>query len=173
MTVPNDKRPDVEAIARSFRATGEFFSRLGEAEQVVRLVEAMQSPEPAEFRRFLDAVPKFPGKCLALCGAVRVIVEGEELREVQLCSLRPDLTVAEKLLAMKIYNKHFGSPRLVHEETREFIEVIQHEVVEVIWPSPYQDELRANGLVNCWKEKVSVPTWSIGPPSWQCADLCV
>jgi hypothetical protein len=119
-------------------------------------------------------VPPFTGKCLALCGAVRVIVEGEELREVKLCRLKRDLTTAQRLLAQKIYEKHFGpSPRVVVEPRRGFEEVITSEVDDVIWPSPYQDDLDANGLVNCWTEKVTVATWSLGPPSWECVDVCV
>jgi hypothetical protein len=171
--------PDFEAIADSFRAVGRWFSGLGEPDQVRRVVQALQADEPGEFRELIDGLPDFPGRCLALCGAVRVIVEGEELREVRLCALRHDLTFTERLLAQEIYEKYFGSqPHVVVEGGPVFSDQppgdqpLSVESLEVVWPSPYQDELFANGLVYCWKAKVSVPTWSLGPPSWQCVDLC-
>jgi hypothetical protein len=170
---------DIEAIAGSFRAVGEWFLGLGEPDQVRRVVDALQANDPGQFRELLDGVPDFPGRCLALCGAVREIVEGGELREMRLCALRHNLTFAERLLAQEIYEKHFGSqPRFVVENGL-FVEQppsddqpLSHESLEVIWPSPYQDELFANGLVYCWKAEVPVPTRSLGLPSWQCVDLC-
>lgn len=163
----------LEAVAESFRIAGEFFSSLGDPDRARRVVDALQAEDPRDLHDLFEPVPSFPGKCLALCGAVRVIVEGEERREVKLCRFKPNLTPAQRLLAREIYEKHFGpSPRVVVEPRRGLEEVITSEVDDVIWPSPYQDELDANGLVDCWKEEVSVPTWSLGPPSWECVDLC-
>jgi hypothetical protein len=45
-------------------------------------------------------------------------------------------------------------------------------VLEVIEPGPYLNELRANGLVYCWKEDVSVFVFTLGPPHEASADLC-
>jgi hypothetical protein len=174
-----EEAPDVDAIAGSFLAVGEWFSGLGEPDRVRRVVQALQADEPGEFRELLDGLPDFPGKCLTLCRAVRTIVEGEELREMRLCALRHNLTFTERLLAQKIYEKHFGpQPHVVvegpvvTEQPPSSDQPLSIESLEIIWPSPYQDELFANGLVYCWKAKVSVPTWSLGPPSWQCVDLC-
>jgi hypothetical protein len=167
--------PDhLEAIAASFRLAGEFFSALGDPKQARRVVDAMSAQDPGEMKKLLEPGPPFPGKCLALCGAVRTIVEGEELREVRLCTLKRGLTLMQRLLAHRIYEKHIGaSPRVLVESQPGVDAVLSAEVVDIIWPSPYQDELDANGLVDCWTEKVSVPTWSLGPPSWECTDICV
>jgi hypothetical protein len=163
----------LETVAESFRIAAEFFSSLGDPGQVKRVVEALRADDPRALQDLLEPVPPFPGKCRSLCGAIRVIVEGEELREMKLCRLKPNLSFVQRLLARRIYEKHFGAaPKVVVEAHTDFEEVVTSEVVDVIWPSPYQDELDANGLVDCWTEKVSVPTWSLGPPSWECVDVC-
>jgi hypothetical protein len=164
----------IEAMVAGFRAAGEFFSGLGDAKQARRVLKALRSEDPAEMRRLFDKVPPFPGKCLALCGTVRVIVEGEELRPVKLCMLKPGLTATQLLMARRIYEKYFGPmPRVVAGTKGGIGEVVTSTVADVIWPSAYQEELAANDLVHCWTEMVSFPTWSLGPPTWECADLCV
>ena len=172
-TKPGDPE-HLEAVAAGFRAAGEFFSGLGEPEQVRRVLDALLAEDPSQFREFFDPVPPFPGKCPGLCRLVRDIVEGSRLETKKLCRLKRDLTPAQRLLARRIYEKHFGRrPPVVHEPPTDFEEVVSSEIEEIIWPSPYQDELDVNGLVDCWKEDVPVLTWSLGLPSWECVDLCV
>jgi hypothetical protein len=165
----------LEAVAASFRAAGEFFSGLGDPEQARRVVDALLADDPGQFREFLDRVPPFPGKCPGLCGLVRNIVEGGALEEKRLCTLKRDLTRAQRLLAHRIYEKHFGRrPAVIYEPPpTDFGEDVSSAIVEIIWPGPYQDELHANGLVDCWLDKVPVLTWSLGPPSWECPELCL
>ena len=163
----------IEAMVAGFRAAGEFFSGLGDPKQARRVLKALRAEDPAEMRKLIAKVPPFAGKCLALCGTVRVIVEGEELRPVKLCMLKPGLTAAQLLTARRIYEKYFGPmPRVVAGAKGGIGEVVTSTVADVIWPSSYQEELAANDLVHCWTEMVSFPTWSLGPPTWECADLC-
>ena len=164
----------IEAMVAGFRAAGEFFAGLANPKQARRVLKALQAEDPAEMRKLMAKVPPFAGKCLSLCGAIRVIVEGEELQDVKLCMLKPNLTGAQLYMAKRIYEKHFGPlPRLVVGPGGGKGEFSGSLVADVIWPSAYQDELDAAGLVDCWPDKVSVFTHSLGPPTWECVDLCI
>ncbi len=148
----------IEAMVAGFRAAGEFFTGLANPKQARRVLKALQAEDPTEMRKLMAKVPPFAGKCLSLCGAIRVIIEGEELQEVKLCMLKPNLTGAQLYMAKRIYEKHFGPlPRLVVGPGGGKGEFSGTLVADVIWPSAYQDELVAAGLVDCWQDKVSVP----------------
>jgi hypothetical protein len=162
---------DPKELAERFRLVGEFFRGLSRPERVRSVIRSLQADGPEEFRRLMDEIPDFPGRCLTLCASVRNIVEGATVQEEERCALRVDLTTAERVFAWQIYERHFGPTR------PEPVEVsgpgLHAIVLEIIPPGPYLDELKANNLVTCWSERVWVLTWSLGPPSWECIDLCL
>jgi hypothetical protein len=164
----------IEAMVAGFHAAGEFFAGLANPKQARRVLKALQAEDPTEMRKLMAKVPPFAGKCLSLCVAIRAIVEGEELQSVKLCMLKPHLTGEQRVMAKRIYEKHFGPlPRLVVEPGGGKGEFSGSLIADVIWPSAYQDELVAAGLVDCWSATVSVPTQRLGPPTWECVDLCI
>jgi hypothetical protein len=164
--------PDLESVADRLRVVGEFLVGLADADSVRRLVRALQADEPDAFHEFIEVVPDFAGRCPTLCAVVREVVEGAEVREEERCALRPDLSLAERLLALRIYERHFGRVERV-VETGISHSGLRAVGLEFIPPGPYLDELKANNLVTCWTERVLVPTWSLGLPQWECVDLCL
>jgi hypothetical protein len=171
MSAGNDKRaPDLDELAKRFATLGEFFTGLGDREQAGRVVDAIRADEPTAFRELIDPLPDFPGKCHSLCTAVRTLVEEERYVKQKMCRLRWNLTREERLLAARIHWKHFGTRPTVFEPTTGLTEVTP-VIDEWLGPSAYRDELEANGLVECEEKDVLAPPL-IGPPSWECVDLC-
>ncbi len=172
MSAVNDKRaPDLDELAKRFATIGEFFTGLGDRDQAGRVVDAMRADEPTAFRELIDPLPDFPGKCRSLHGAVRTLVEEEEWVMQKMCRLRWNLTRQEQLLADKIYWKYFGKSPPIYEPPTGFTEVTP-VIEDWLGPSPYRDELEANGLVECKDMPVLAPPRS-GPPSWESVDLCL
>lgn len=166
-----DERIDFEAAADRFRGIGEFLQEIGQPDALRQLVEALQEGDSDAFHRMIEGVPEFPEKCSTLHVIVRDVLDDKTaMVEVERCALRLDLTPAERLLAGRIYRKHFatGGPTQVVVTSG----TLQDVVLEVIEPGPYLDELKANGLVYCWKEDVSVFVFALGPPHEASANLC-
>ena len=174
MPAGRDQRqePSLDQLAERFRTVGEFFVSIGEPKQAGRVVEALRADEPTAFRELLDQFPDFPGKCLTLCRAVKTLVNEDEYVKQRLCRLRWDLTPQERLLAARIYWKHFGTePTVVEPPSGPGPSEVTPVIDEWLWPSAYRDELEANDLVVCMDMDVPAPP-IVGPPSWGCLDLC-
>ena len=160
------ERIDFEQAADRFRVIGQFLQEMGKPDSLHRLVDVLQERDSDAFHRMIEGVPEFPEKCSTLHVIVRDVLDDKTaMVEVERCALRLDLTPTERLLAGRIYRKHFatGVPTQVVVTSG----TLQSVVLEVIEPGPYLDELRANGLVYCWKEDVSVFVFALGPPRGQ------
>jgi hypothetical protein len=168
---------DYEETASRFGVIGRLLQEFSEQDQLHRLVDVLAAGDSGGFHELIDSVPDFLGRCQTVCAVVREVIDSAfvvEVSKVERCALRLDLSPAERQLALQIALRHvdeFGPPFEVRISDTQ----LKAQVIQIIPPGAYLDELKANGLVFCWieTETVASPGYQMGLPSWQCVDVCL
>ena len=152
-------------VAARFAAMQQLSARLSTPEGVREYLEILDADDVEGFGRFTgDLKLPFTGKCWWAREMIDKIVESDGRGEE--CTLREDLTPAERALYRQIALKH-GRPYWVVSSGGV------HEIKgkTVIPPGDFLNELKANKLVNC--DDVPLPTISgtrqmLSPPFHFC-----
>lgn len=153
---------DLEESVARMRTLARMFAELAETGRLGEVIDLMRSGDRKGFQEFLSPYREIP--CHQLCLFVRDSMR--QSIEVERCAVKLGLSGTEWVEFLRIFEKHHGPIRPVVS-----MPGLQPMFRDVIEPGPYLDDLKAAGLVDCWRvnDFVEIPGLK---PERVCIDLC-
>lgn len=153
-------------IAARFGVLSRAFAELSSPDAVEELLRMFVSKDEAGIGSFLDRFDiTIPNRCFWFSEVIERLVS--TITFVQECCLRTDLSWDEMVLYIIIARRH-GQLRPIQDDGVQLLAMA--DVSCAIPPSPFLDELKANGLVTCeFVRKVEVGVQlGLSPPERVC-----